>query len=91
VSKNFKNKRPYKMPPPSPFDGKGLVGPQIESFTVGSWCPTQDGTGPATAVAITLEVAGLGDLVMRIKSPMELDRIVQMLLRHKRDVWPEAS
>jgi hypothetical protein len=67
------------------------MGPNIESFTVGSWCPTSDGTGKPTAVAISMEVSGLGDLVMRIKSPQELDRIVQMLLRHKRDVWPEAS
>jgi len=86
----FKPNRPYRMPPPNAHPAP-LIGPKIESFTVGSWCPTQDGNGPATAVAMTLKVSGLGDLVMRIKSPMELDRIVQMLLRHKRDFWPDSA
>lgn len=68
-----------------------LVGPQVESFTVGSWCRSSDGSDKAEAVAISIEVRGLGDIVMRIKSPEEVDRIVQMLLRHKRDVWPESK
>ena len=78
------------MPPPE-SNPRALMGPQVEAFTVGSWCPSSDGTGKPTAVAISIQVAGLGDIVMRIKSPMEVDRIVQMLLRHKRDVWPEAT
>lgn len=85
--------KPYKMPPPEGPSGP-LMGPDVESFTVGSWCPTPDGTGPATAVCISIKVTLYRqpmDLVMRIKSPMELDRIVQMLLRHKRDVWPDAG
>jgi hypothetical protein len=85
-----KNKRPYKLPPPS-RDPAPLMGPQIESFTVGSWCRSPDGSGPAEAVAISVKVSGLGDLIIRIKSPMEVDRIVQMLLRHKQDVWPESA
>ena len=84
------HKRPYKMPPPV-SDPTPLMGPDIESFTVGSWCRSRDGSGKPEAVAISVKVTGLGDIVIRIKSPMELDRIVQMLLRHKRDVWPEAS
>lgn len=76
------------MPPPE-SNPTPLIGPNVESFTVGSWCPTPDGTGKPTAVAIS--IAGLGDVVIRIKSPMGLDRIVQMLLRHKRDVWPEST
>lgn len=77
--------------PPSTSNPHPLVGPEIESFTVGSWCPTPDGSGKPEAVAISIMVKGLGDVVMRIKSPMEVDRIIQMLLRHKRDVWPEAT
>ncbi len=84
-----KNRKPYRLPPTN-SNPMPLQGPNIESFTVGSWCPTPDGTGPATAVAISIKIAGLGDIVMRIKSPMEVDRIIQMLLRHKRDVWPDA-
>ena len=84
--------KPYKMPPPEGPSGP-LIGPNIESFTVGEWCSSPDGTGPATAVAISARttVAGLPmDIVIRIKSPQELDRTVQMLLRHKRGVWPDA-
>lgn len=82
--------KPYKMPP-AESNPQPLIGPQIESFTVGSWCPTSDGTGKATAVAISVEIRGIGDIVIRIKSPQEVDRMVQMLLRHKRDVWPESN
>lgn len=81
--------KPHKLPP-AERDPIPLTGPNIESFTVGSWCPTPDGTGKPTAVAISIKIAGLGDIVMRIKSPQEVDRIVQMLLRHKRDVWPDS-
>lgn len=77
--------------PPMESDPHPLMGPNIEAFSVGSWCPTPDGSGKPTAVVISIKVAGFGDIVMRIKSPMELDRIVQMLLRHKRDVWGDAS
>lgn len=86
--------KPYKMPPPEP-GGQQLIGPNVESFSVGSWCPTPDGTGKPTAVAIvvrtTTAIGTAMDVVVRIKSPMELDRVVQMLLRHKRDVWPDAE
>jgi len=89
------SKRPYKLPPPEGPSGE-IFGPPIESFSVGSWCPTPDGRGKPTAVCISVkaklyrELPSM-DIVIRIKSPMELDRVVQMLLRHKRDVWPEAN
>lgn len=63
----------------------------MTTFTVGSWCPTVDGSGPATAVAIVIETVSAGHLVLRIKSPERVDELIQMLLRHKRDVWPDAS
>ena len=76
--------------PPMQALGHGLIGPRVHSFTVGSWCPTQDGTGPAVAVAVSIE-ANLGDIVLRLKSPEAVDDMIQMLLRHKRDVWPNAK
>lgn len=76
--------------PPMQQMGAPLVGPNVRGFTVGSWCPTQDGSGPATAVAISIET-NLGDIVLRLKSPAAVDDMIQMLLRHKRDVWPEAT
>lgn len=83
------------MPPPE-RNPRPLIGPAVESFSVGSWCPTSDGSGEPTAVAISVrtkwnrELPAV-DIVIRIKSPEELDRVVQMLLRHKRDVWPNAQ
>lgn len=78
-----------RLPPATPGD-RPLRGPNIKSFTVGSWCPTPDGSGPATAVSITIETDVHGDIVLRCKTPESVDRLIQMLLRHKRDVWPEA-
>ncbi len=78
-----------RLPPPTGHE-RELFGPTVVSFTVGSWCPSRDGTGPATAVGISIETERHGDLVLRLKSPRAVDQMIQMLLRHKRDVWPEA-
>lgn len=66
-----------------------LNGPALEGFTVGAWCPTPDGTGKPTAVAITIQVKGFGDLVMRLKSPERVDEMVDLLLQYKEEVWPQ--
>lgn len=84
-----------RLPPPNKVR-HALHGLAINHYAVGSWCPTPDGTGPATAVALTLTVVGLVrehrvDLVMRLKNPAAVDTMIQSLLRHKRDVWPDAS
>lgn len=68
-----------------------LKGPNLEGFSVGAWCPTPDGTGKPTAVAITLQVKGLGDLVMRLKSPERVDEMVRLLLQYKQEVWPKPA
>jgi hypothetical protein len=47
-------------------------------------------TGPAEAVAVSIET-NIGDIVLRLKSPQAVDDMIKMLLRHKRDVWPEAE
>lgn len=78
-----------RLPPPKPGD-RPLFGPNVKSFTVGSWCASPDGSGPATAVGISIETERHGDLVLRLKSPRAVDQMIQMLLRHKREVWPEA-
>lgn len=71
-----------------------LSGVAINSYTVGSWCPTPDGSGPAEAVALSLQVQWRRDeeidLVLRLKTPQAVDQMIQALLRHKRDVWPDA-
>lgn len=79
----------HRLPPPQ-RQGTPLYGPNVKSFMVGSWCPTPDGSGPPMAVALSIELENGSQIVMRIKSPERVDEIVQMLLRHKREVWPDS-
>lgn len=87
------SKRRKRLPRPDRSPNP-LLGLRLESYTIGDWCPSQDGSGPATAVALALRVAGGqldgADLVLRLKTPEAVDTMVQSLLRHKRSVWPDA-
>jgi len=78
-----------RLPPPS-NNKRQLAGLKCLGYSVGSWCPTPDGTGPATAVAIEFEIEGVPPLIVRLKSPNAVDTLIQTLLRHKRDVWPDS-
>lgn len=69
--------------------GIKLEGYNLEGYSVGSWCPTPDGSGKPTAVAISLRVKGMGDLVVRLKSPKSVDEMVRLLLQYKQEVWPK--
>lgn len=62
----------------------------VKSFTVGEWCTTPDGSGPPSCVGLSIELESGEELVMRIKTPQRVDELIQMLLRHKRSVWPES-
>jgi hypothetical protein len=71
--------------------GQQLVGINVLGFTVGDWCPTPDGSGKPEAVGISVQTEHFGDIVIRLKTPERVDEVIQMLLRHKRDVWPDAK
>lgn len=74
-----------------PFRKGGvLMGPNVLEVKVVEWCPSLDGSGPATAVAIAIITDTVGDLVLRMETPQAVDEMIQMLLRHKRGVWPDA-
>lgn len=75
--------------PPASHIGKQLIGPTVTGFTVGSWCQSSDGSGTPIAVAVSMNTQ-FGDIVLRLKSPQAVDLMIQALLRHKRDVWPDA-
>jgi hypothetical protein len=83
-----------RLPPSDRHDPPGRFhGPHVLSYTVASWCASDD--APATAVALALKVEWRGDmppidLVLRLKTPAAVDTLIQCLLRHKRHVWPEA-
>ena len=80
---------PNRLNPPSK-EPTPLIGVNVKGYAVGSWCPTPDGSGAPTAVAISIETESFGDIVLRMKSPRAVDEFIQALLRHKRDVWPNA-
>jgi len=78
-----------RLPLMEPSTGP-LMGRNVEYVTVGSWVPSLDGTGIPQCVALSIHLATGEDLVCRLKSPRVVDEIIQSLLRHKRDVWPDA-
>ena len=80
------------LPPPSRIP-KQLIGlPLIEEYGVASWCPTPDGTGPATAVVLHFLVDGLAEqpieMGIRLWNAAAVDQLIAMLERHRNDVWP---
>lgn len=78
-----------RLPPPSGASGP-LYGRTVRQFTVCSWTPTPDGSGPPVAVAIDIELVDGEHFVLRMKSAAAVDDTIQALLRHKRHVWPDA-
>ena len=62
----------------------------VESYNVGSWCPTPDGSGKPTMVHLTIELPGIGMALIRFKTAGELRRFIGALSRHMFDVWPES-
>jgi hypothetical protein len=58
-----------------------------EQLNVYSWCPTPDGSGPATQVHLHFGTPPGIVGVMRFKSPRTLDRIIDALIDHREDVW----
>lgn len=71
-----------------------LKGITIEEYTVASWCPTPDGTGPATAVAIDLRIrwnpSTVVSAIMRLKTRRAVDDMIAALQKHRDDVWPKG-
>lgn len=66
----------------------------ITEIGVGSWCPTPDGSGPATAVVLHFKVSDGKDeveMALRLKTPRAVDELIAMLERHRDDVWPEDT
>jgi hypothetical protein len=58
-----------------------------EELNVYSWCPSPDGTGPATQVHLHIGKPPSPVLVVRFKGPKTLDAIIQALNEHRIDVW----
>lgn len=58
-----------------------------EQFDVGSWCPTADGTGPATQVHLRFGSPPGNVMLIRFKGPGSLDALINALIEHREDVF----
>lgn len=93
-NRNRRQKAADSLPPlnrvPQGLVGRGMF--RVTEYGVGSWCPTPDGSGPATAVVFHLKVSDLNgremELGLRMHSAAKVDELIAMLERHRNDVWP---
>lgn len=76
------------LPEPSKEPTKNLHGLSIEYYKVGSWCPTQDATGPATAVVLEFKIKGISvSFFLRLNTRDAVDTMIASLERHRDDVF----
>lgn len=80
-----KSERVERGPGPLKF-----AAPLADGYTVGAWCPTRDGSGPAEAVVLEIPVMGIGKVGLRVKSRRAMDELVQLLGEYADQVWPAA-
>ena len=59
------------------------------AFTVASYAE-DSASLKLVGVAVILKTDKVGDIAVRLRTIEEVEAMIQMLLRHKRDVWPEA-
>ena len=64
-----------------------MFGPMVEGFDVVQWCPTPDGSGDPTAVALVFNVRELGDIVVRLKSREMVDQTIAALEENRDAVF----
>ncbi len=84
----------HPIPPPDPRvkNTRDIPAALIcAGYSVNEWHPLPNGEGPATEVHVMLHLGGDLDgahIVMRIKSRLECNRLIQILERHRDGVWP---
>jgi len=60
----------------------------VEEYSVGAWCPTTDGSGPPTAVVLTIKLRGIEErLVLRLKSKGAVEMLARTLQRYSEEVF----
>lgn len=92
------SKRPHRkkrpLPPANRIPSDVPPMARIEYYRVASWspAPASDPTGKVEAVVLEIKLEGLEvPFGVRFRSPAALDELVDALLRHRADVWPEAE
>lgn len=70
-----------------------LSGFKLTGYTVGSWSDTPEEEPTAVGLSLHVDIDATPapvDFVLRLKTPASVDTLIQSLLRHKRNVWPDA-
>jgi hypothetical protein len=88
-------RKAHPIPPPEP-NPRNLedipVKLPVRGYSVCEWTPEKDGKGKVEQVHLVLHLAGSLDgaeVIMRIKSRLEINRLIQVLERHRDGVWPQ--
>ena len=77
MPKNFEDKPMYPLP--------------IECVTIAEWCPNPNRENP-TQVHLIIEIEEADfSMALRFKGTASLDKIIEALLKSRRNVWPEAE
>ena len=87
-------RRKRNLPPANRVPSDCPPAVAIEYYRVASWspAPAADRTATATAVALEIKLRGLNlPFAVRFHSPAAVDELIDALLRHRADVWPEAD
>jgi hypothetical protein len=64
------------------------AGPGVHVY---SWCPTPDGSGPATQVHLHIGTPPGPVMVIRLKSALVTDEVVAALQEHRALVWGKSK
>jgi hypothetical protein len=71
---------------------RGLAGVayhEVEAIKAVEFCPSSDGSGPATEVHLLITVRGVPcPLILRLDKPAALDDLIGHLDGYRRLVWP---
>ena len=66
-----------------------------EGYEIVEWKPTQDGTGPATAVCLVMPFSMRDEdgsmtvsIMLRLKSRQAVDELISIMETHRNGVWP---
>ena len=71
------------------FEGR-IIGPNDASFEIETWCSDAHGQVPEQ-VHLIIEPAPGVKVLYRFTGPVGLTRLIDALIDHRADVWPEGT
>ncbi len=75
---------------PKTFEDKAMYLLPLECITIAEWCPNLDRKNP-TEVHMVIEIKGSDfSMAIRFRGTDMLDRILNELIKYRRNVWPDA-